>query len=157
LQNQELINQTGYAMEYMHKAIRMADRDVDGACTGLAQQNYDVSVASRIRFLGYDYSASDYRCMEFSIGTGGDIGKIMVKKSGDKTFGGLASVTAMELTSGKITISTLDFEVVGDTVNAGQPKITIFIDAVSASKRVNPIPRVTLQTTASQRNLNISQ
>ncbi|MFA5013128.1 MAG: prepilin-type N-terminal cleavage/methylation domain-containing protein [Candidatus Paceibacterota bacterium] len=152
LQNQELINQTGYAMEYMHKALRMADRDVPGTCTGVANSNYGADgTKTLIKFLAFDYSAGGYRCMEFSLSAG----IIKVRKSTDATDDAFGSY--IDLTSSKITVSTLNFAVDGDTVNIGQPKVTIMVDAVSTSKRVNPIPRLTLQTTASQRNLNIAQ
>ncbi|MDD5569364.1 MAG: prepilin-type N-terminal cleavage/methylation domain-containing protein [Candidatus Pacebacteria bacterium] len=152
LQNQELAAQTGYVMEYMHRALRMADIDTTGGCTGTPNSNYGGdSEKISINFLGYDYTAAipGYKCMQFSIS--GNI--IQFKQSTDQTDDNFGA--AINMTSSKVKVNELSLNVVGDTVNVSQPRVTIMIDAQSTSKRVSPVPTIKLQTTASQRNLNI--
>jgi prepilin-type N-terminal cleavage/methylation domain-containing protein len=161
LQNQQLLNESSHAMEYMYKAIRMAYRDdgylgnVAGSCTGTANLNYNVSNGT-IYFLGYDNPSATYKCIKFYLDTSDN--KIKVKKSTDAgmTYGSADAATAMELTSSQVKISSggLSFSVSGDSTG-NQPKVTIMMDMLSTSKRVSPIPEIIIQTTASQRNLNL--
>lgn len=163
LQNQQLLNESGYVVEYMHKALRMAHRDdgilgTAGACTATANKNYNVVGANSdsIYFIGFDNSigtSGDYRCMKFSISSN----KIVFQESTDLTYGNADIASAVELTSSQVKVNYLNFAVSGDTIGTNQPKVTIMLDMQSSTKRINPIPRITLQTTASQRNLNVSQ
>ena len=147
LQNQELFSQASYAVDYMDRSIRMALRDETGDCTGSANKNY--STSSGITFLAFDTIAGDYRCKRFYL----EDGKIKERKSTDKTAANLG--TGVELTSSKVKVNSLVF---GDVVNVAQPQITISLNMVSNNtRRLDPLPSIILQTTLSQRNLNISQ
>ena len=169
LQNQQLLNDSGYVVEYMHKALRMAYRDdgtlpssdypgyVAGNCTGSANLNYNIVSSpnpDKIYFLGFDNALDKYVCMKFYLSSG----KIMFQKSTNTalTAASADASTAVELTSSQVVVNILNFSKTGDTVGTGQPKVTIMLDMQSKSKRVNPIPRITIQTTASQRNLNVN-
>ncbi len=150
LQNQELFSQASYAVDYMDRSIRMALRDETGDCTGSANKNY--STSSGITFLAFDTIAGDYRCKRFYL----EDGKIKERKSTDKTAANLG--TGVELTSSKVKVNSLVFSVLGDVVNVAQPQITISLNMVSNNtRRLDPLPSIILQTTLSQRNLNISQ
>lgn len=164
LQNQQLLNESGYVVEYMHKAIRMAHRDdgvlgTAGSCVTLAKANQSYNVVSNsIYFLGFDNSkgtSGEYRCMKFYLD--GTENKIKFQESSDLTYGNADSAAAVELTSSQVKVNTLNFTVTGDTIGTNQPKVTIMMDMQSNTKRINPVPRITLQTSASQRNLNVSQ
>jgi len=149
LQNQEIINQASYALEYMDRSIRMALRDdAVGACAG-ADKNYNT--ASGIIFLAFDTIAGDYRCKRFYL----ENDKIKEQKSSDKTAANLG--TGVELTSSKVKVNSLIFSVVGDVVDVAQPQVTILINIESNNRRLTPLPSMVLQTTISQRNLNISE
>lgn len=162
LQNQQLLNESGHAMEYMYKAIRMAYRDdgylgnVAGSCTGTANFNYNASAGNSIYFLGYDNPSATYKCIKFYLDTADN--KIKIKKSTDAgmTYTSADAASAMDLTSNQVKINSggLSFSVSGDSAG-NQPKVTIMMDMLSTSKRVSPIPEIIIQTTASQRNLNL--
>jgi hypothetical protein len=81
--------------------------------------------------------------------------KVKIQISPNFTASGAQSATAVELTSSQIYVNKLQYYVSGDTIGTNQPKITILMDIQSNTKRVNPIPRMVLQTTASLRNLNV--
>jgi prepilin-type N-terminal cleavage/methylation domain-containing protein len=148
LQNQEIISQASYALEYMDRSIRMALRDDAGDCVGIAGKNY--SAASGITFLAFDTIAGDYRCKRFYL----EDNKIKEQKSIDETAANFG--TGVELTSSKVKVNSLVFSVVGDVVDTAQPQVTILIDIESNNRRLTPLPGMVLQTTISQRNLNIS-
>jgi len=153
LQNQQLLNESGHVVEYMHRAIRMAARDDapvgTGACAG-AGVNYLINAGEdEIIFLGYDNVVEDYVCMKFNLASG----KIKIYKSTDSSSANFDA--GQELTSSQVLVDVLKFDISGQTPGADQPKVAVMIHMKSNSKRVSPIPEITLQTTASQRNLNV--
>ncbi|MFA5086189.1 MAG: type II secretion system protein [Candidatus Paceibacterota bacterium] len=147
LQNQELMEQSSYSLEYMTRLLRMAKKDEDGSCTGTTDANYGIDTNS-ITFLAYDTLAAEYRCRRFL--KDGDVAKEM--RSTDATSGNLG--TAQAITSSKIKVSGLTFGVTGNVVpDTVQPKVTVMIniksgDAVGA-------PEIFLQSSVSQRDLDI--
>lgn len=169
LQNQELLNQSGYVIDYMHRFLRMATRDdaafhagvtpsdgqAAGACTAMANTSYGGDGPSTdIYFLGYDTIAGNYKCMRFWLDTTDN--KIKITKYSNT---GQNSGTTLDITSATVKVNDLKFSVTGDnnggTIDALQPKVTIMLDMQSASRRVSPIPRMLIQTSASQRNLDV--
>jgi len=146
LQNQEILGQASYALEYMDRSIRMALRDdAAGACSG-ADKNYNT--ASGIVFLAFDAMAGDYRCKRFYL----EDNKIKEQKSIDKTAANFGA--GVELTSSKVRVNGLIFSVLGDVLDVSQPQVTIFME--SNNRRLVPLPSMVIQTSVSQRNLNIS-
>lgn len=139
---QQLLSQTSYAMEYMSRAIRMAKKDTDGSCIE-AGKNYQVSVAqTSLRFENYKTSPE---CQEFSL----ELYQLMVEfNSGGK----------IPLISDNFDVTSLKFEVSGDQVSFGQPadtqqpRVTIFMEI--QAKGTGPQPKIKIQTTISQRNLD---
>lgn len=156
LQNQEILNQGSYVMEYMDRSIRMALRDdgtasgsTPGGCTGTANNNYYYD-SDEIRFLAYDTVAGAYKCKRFYIE--GGIMKEQKSTDTNSSFG-----TGVAITSSRVLVDSLVFNVSGDSYGTAQPKITILIDMKSNnSRRLNQIPSMIFQTTISQRNLNVS-
>ncbi|MFA5368640.1 MAG: prepilin-type N-terminal cleavage/methylation domain-containing protein [Candidatus Paceibacterota bacterium] len=150
LQKQELLNQSGYVVDYMHRFLRMVTRDDSATCTLISSSNYSGNnYSSDIYFLGYDTIALDYRCMRLRL----DNDKIKITKfdSASRTNG-----VEMDITSSTVKVNNLQFYVTGDaSSDTVQPKVSIMIDMQSASLRTNPIPRILIQTTASQRNLDV--
>jgi prepilin-type N-terminal cleavage/methylation domain-containing protein len=163
LQNQQLLNETGYVIEYMHKAIRMAYRDDGtlpsssvGMCTDDSPATTYNVVGSSIYFIGFDNTAGtsgEYRCMKFYLD--GTSNKIKFQESSDLTWENADAATPMELTSSQIKVDALNFNVTDQTIGSNQPRVTIMLTMESNTKRVSPIPTITVQTTASQRNLNV--
>lgn len=157
LQNQEMLNQSSYAIEYMDRAIRMALLDETGDCTGSANTNYGTS--GGIFFLSFDTTVplpdayDGYRCKKFYLEN--NVLKEM-KSSTNSAANFPASGT--ELTSSKLKINSLNLTVAGDVIDTSQPFVTLTMNIQSNStRRLNPIPSMILQTSISQRNLNISE
>lgn len=153
LQNQGLLNQSSYALEYMSKAIRMAEKDSDGSCIGAehAGENYSVGTSPSppyISFLTYDTKTLTYKCLKFLL----DNGAIEEIRSTDENPG----TTAVPITSSSVSVDDLAFNVLGDgsAEDMKQPRITIMI-----KMRALPLamysPVLIVQTTISQRKLNI--
>lgn len=150
LKNQELLNQSSYVLEYMAKAIRMAEKDLTGDCIGLsyAEQNYIVSGSSLI-FLTYDPKDSSYKCLQFLLSSG----VIEERRSPDRYSSNLGA--AQSITSSSVSVDNLWFDVKGDLEgDEVQPKTTIVIKMTSLPSKINS-PNIIVQTTISQRQLDI--
>lgn len=149
LQNQELMNQSSYALEYMTKAIRMAEKDMTGSCSGAAGENFRVGTSPvSIAFLTYDLKDSTYKCVQFLI----ENNAIKERRSTDES---LPTGTALPITSSAVSVDRLEFYVAGDILGDNiQPKITIMIKMKSLSSSTNA-PVIIVQTTVSQRKLDI--
>jgi len=148
LQNQELMEQSSYALEYMGKIIRMAKKDAAGNCTGTVDANYGVG-ADSIAFLAYDTNAEEYRCRQFLL----ESNVIEEKKSTDESSANLG--TAVAITSSKVKVNGLTLAVTGDGSDTIQPKVTIMIK-MQSNVSVADAPSITIQTSVSQRQLDIN-
>ncbi|MFA5228267.1 MAG: type II secretion system protein [Candidatus Paceibacterota bacterium] len=139
--NQELVEQSTYALDYMANKIRMAVKDETGYCNGLIS-NY-VTGTNSIRFISYDAANSKYVCREFIL----EGNAVKERISSDETSVSLGTPTP--ITSSSFNVSNLVFSLNGDD-STHQPKITI---AITMSKESSK--ELTVQTTISQRRLNI--
>lgn len=147
LQNQELMEQSSYSLEYMTRFLRMAKKDTAGSCTGTPNANYGVGT-NAITFLAYDTNAAEYRCRRFL--KDGDAIKEM--RSIDTTSANLG--TAQAITSSKIKINGLIFGVTGNVVpDTVQPKVTVMVDIKSSDLAGSP--EIFIQSSVSQRDLDI--
>ena len=136
---QQLLSQASYAVEYMDRAIRMAVRDDDNTC-GLAGQNYRVSDGGRkIEFKNYKR-----KCQGFFWDVTSDQLKAYILMSDIDP--------ALPLTSDDFEVMSFNFQVSGDGTDNDQPKVTIFMDI--KAKGSGQQPRIRIQTTISQRNLD---
>lgn len=146
LQTQDIMSQASYVVEYMGNALRLAKKDSAGSCTGTANRDYNPagSTSSTITFLNYDG-----KCRQFLLsGT-----TVQEKVSIYGTSGSLGSAVA--LTSSKVKVDSLAFLVTGDAAPY-QPKVTIVVKIEPVSSLATP-PQLTIQTSLSQRQLNIAQ
>ena len=149
LQNQELMNSSSYALDYMSKLIRMAENDESGNCTGTAGKNYSLTAApNSITFLAYDAKSSSYKCTQFLLSEA----TIKERKSTDENISNLGS--AQSITSSSIHVSILTFALMGDGTDTLQPKVTIMIKMKSGSL-LDSGPSIIIQTSVSQRKLDI--
>jgi len=147
LSEQQLINQTSYVEEYISKALRMAVADSTGSCLGTGKIGYiyllpsqDYELYKGIKFI----NQSNGLCQEFFWDTDG----FLKEKKG--------SSSAIILNSSNLQINYIKFFANGE-----------FSDGVSKNDSVQPratfllnvsIPggvTKTIQTTVSQRNLNV--
>jgi len=147
LQNQELMDQSTYVLEYMAKILRMAQNDTAGVCTGIAGANYGIGSDS-INFIAYDSIEGEYRCRQFIL----ENNVIKEKRSTDESAANLGTSQAM--TSSKVRVEGLTFGVTGNVVgDLVQPKVTVMVK-MESNVSLNP-PEIIIQTSVSQRSLDI--
>ena len=139
LSQHQLMDETAYAIEYISRALRMAQMDESNLCDN-GVVNYAIKDGgSRIEFLNYKGE-----CQEFYW----DVNSEQIKVTGGGFTGDIP------LTSSKYTVNDLNFVLTGDDVIGDnfQPKVTFFLDV--ESKLLQDKPRIKLQTSISQRNLD---
>jgi len=144
LASQELLDQTSYAMEYMSRALRMATKELnctDGTCSCLANQgyNYELNGVSTIKFINH---LQNDDCQEFSLENGR-----LKYTTGNGDF---------YLTGKDIKVTTLKFNVSGGSQDDDvQPKVTILLEAEKEGPTPEETPKIKIQTSISQRNLDV--
>ncbi|MBU1045563.1 prepilin-type N-terminal cleavage/methylation domain-containing protein [Patescibacteria group bacterium] len=133
LASKKVLGELSYAMEYMTRALRMADKDNTGFCIP-SGSNYQLTARSGIKFINILQSGA---CQEFFA----DNGKIKYATGAEE----------LELTSSNINVSALKFEIINETESDNlQPFVTIQIEADTPNSAV-----LRLQTSISQRNPDI--
>jgi prepilin-type N-terminal cleavage/methylation domain-containing protein len=145
---QYLINDANYALDYMGRAIRMAQRDTDGGCVGTSRYGFLPSsgVSSTITFLDYNS-----KCHKFYL----ESGKVKEVVSATKYSSGFASAPIDERTSEKSNVLDLKFNIRGGTDSDDkQPFITIMMKSQANTQNTESLPFITVQTSVSQRNLD---
>jgi len=141
LANQELVEQSTYALDYMATKIRMAIKDELGDCNGLPS-NYSIGENS-LRFISYDPINNEYICREFLLEN--NIIKERVSMDGSRALLG----NAIPITSNAFNVSNLKFATIGDD-GVNQPRVTILIKMNKSTSA-----ELTVQTTVSKRQLDI--
>ena len=141
---QELLDQTGYTIEYMGRSIRMAVKsEIDSSCVpvGFNFDKTSTGGGGGIKFI-------DYRgdCIEFYLDSTTD--QLKKKKNSD---------APLDLTSTNLKV--ISFKVGPDTswseMSGEQPRVTMFLEAKGIkAKRAEYQPVIKIQTTISQRNPN---
>jgi len=137
LKEQEVFDELGYTIEYMGRALRMAKKDdviinkISHSCLSGDKVNYETSSESEIQF-----RSAPNQCQRFYLYQGR-----IYEKNG------------LPLTSPKIKINSLKFKIKGETQNdTFQPMVTVIIEAET---REEDTLKVTVQTTISQRDLDV--
>ena len=151
LATQELLDQTSYVLEYMGRALRMAQKDLGGSCltTCGAGCNYEnpVGVFSVVRFINYDG-----KCQEFLK----DGIQLKERKSSDGSATNLPA-SGIPITSDKLQINSLKFNLSGETqIDLLQPRVTIFLE-IEGREAAGSRPKIQTQTSISQRPLDVAQ
>lgn len=131
----QMLDQLNYAIEYMGRSIRMAKKANSTSCIRNGG-NYDlVNSSSSIKFLNTD--GNNEKCITFSL-------------ENDRIYKDTKNDIKLPLTSDDIKVTKLLFNV-SDAANT-QPKVTILIEA--EPKTGDPLKKIKIQTTISQRDLN---
>ncbi|GAJ19537.1 unnamed protein product, partial [marine sediment metagenome] len=144
LASKKVLSEVSYTMEYMSRALRMAKKDTtgDGIDCISTGSNYSINpVTHGVRFIN-SLQAGD--CQEFFL----ENGQIKVQTNIDNP----PSVT-LELTSSEMTVTSLEFNLSGETQgppDSLQPFVTIYLSAYSKNS-----PAFKVQTSLSQRNPDI--
>jgi len=155
---QKAVEEISYITEYMSRSLRMAKRDDSGSCLGIPYKNYNYLLldmesgedyGSRIRFLNYQD-----QCQEFFIGKGigCEEGTICERKSSDDNYD--EGKEPIPMTSSRIDVQHLYFwrQVAGWHLDSEeQSKVMVNMKFKPEGSDVSII----LQTTISQRNLNV--
>jgi len=144
LATQELLDQTSFVLEYMGRALRMAKKDTSG-CVATAGNNYDLT-NNVIQFLDHNE-----KCTKFYLDSSFN-GRI--KKGVWDDSSGVWEI--MDLTSSALRVNFLRFSLYGNPQNDElQPRVTISLDVSGRETGFGGRPRVQMQTSVSQRNLDI--
>jgi prepilin-type N-terminal cleavage/methylation domain-containing protein len=148
LLTQQLLDQTSFALEYMSRALRMAlkegQQSTGGNCLSQRGLNYENpgSDSSRIKFINH---LEQDDCQEFFL----EEGRIkQIKERGQ----------VVSLTSDKLEVTSLKFNLIGqDQSDQHQPRVTIFLKIRGRGSLAGTIPELNIQTTISQRNLDVQE
>lgn len=130
LATQEILDQASYMMEYMSRSLRMAKKDITGACTGTAKLNYAFG-SQCLKFLNYNEECQQF-CLE---------GTRLKDENGNY------------LTSANLQVSNFAVTLSGASqppADYSQPRVTISFN-ISGQEQTT----AKIQTTISQRNLDI--
>ena len=136
LATQELLSQTSYLGEYMSRAIRMARKDLDGACTGTKKLNYEF-INGCLKFRR-DYEG-ECVCQQFCL-----VGERIKEIKGDREN---------YLTSPDLRVLAFGITLEGETQwDDRQPKVIISLEIEGKEET-----KIEIQTTVSQRELDIKR
>ncbi len=142
---QQLLDQTSYVMEYMDRAIRMAKRNEGPACLGMSEEsNYKWGTGYYIEFATYHG-----QCWKFSLSLEndsiGEFNRLRVEQDGNGYY----------LTSDDFDVKSFNVVVSGDDggTDGLQPRVTIFMEV--HGRGPDPKPKIKIQTTISQRDLDV--
>jgi len=137
LATQTTLDQISYVLEFMSRALRVAEKDLTGNCIG-KNLNY-ATTSNGIKFINGLEDKADYKCQEFFL----DNKQLKYKKG---------SNDPLSLTSDQIEITSLKFNLIGQSnTDKIQPRVTVFLEA--KPKNLDQ-PKIKIQTTISQRNLD---
>lgn len=141
LSTQKLLDETSYALEHMSRSIRMAKKELNApACLSTNGLNYETNAdKTLIRFIDHNNV-----CTEFFL----DADSKQLKK----TAGG----ATLAMTSSAFAINVFKFNFIGESQSdAIQPRVTIFLDIQGGGQKLEERPQIKIQTTISQRNLDV--
>jgi len=152
LSYQQLADQVSFAAEYMSRSTRMAKKELFDhtyTCLSSAGANFENPGGddSRLRFIRFDHEAGADVCQEFYL----DSGQLMEYKRNLTT----GEEETMALTSEQLQVNSMIFMLSGQTQNDNiQPLFTVFWDIESIGKEEEKAS-LDIQTSISQRNLDI--
>jgi prepilin-type N-terminal cleavage/methylation domain-containing protein len=151
---QELFDQTSFIMEYMTRGIRMAkkQRTVTApiSCIATVGRNYELvgGSPSHLRFIRWDHLVGAFICYEFRVREN------RLEVSRDR------GVSWAFLTSPRLKVINFRFNIIGDgpetpPIQPIQPRVTIVLEVGGREYGAGLRPRIHLQTTVSQRDLDL--
>ncbi len=145
LVEQKMFSEISYALEYMGRSLRLAQKDIAGNCLGSALKgnNYLITYEGRrIRFLNWDGQCQEFTIMNSSI---------QERISPNSSY--CSGCSHFSITSSDINIERLKFNSGGSNYGQGvnQPKVVIAINLRSENLEIP----MRIQTLVSQRKLNV--
>jgi len=152
LANQELIDNVSFVLEYMSRSLRMARKDDVVAkgetgeinCLSQTKVNYEISHSGQgIKFRNYKNE-----CVDFYVEDG--------RLKEWKKVGELESLNFLTPASIEIDSFAIGPSDSWDQLDNEQPKVTLFIKARGLRGQTEEIqPEISVQTSVSQRNLDV--
>jgi len=161
LASQKLLDNTSYTLEYISRSLRMAKKDTIGSCISPLDstnyRNYEKTDFRELNGIGYSGSGIKFKnyqevCQEFFL---------------DETEGHETKDQLMESKNGTapVALTSDELEVVSfkigpddgwDQNDNNQPRVTLFLE-IKGGKGQRPElrPLIKIQTTISQRNLDV--
>ena len=149
LASQELVNNVSYNLEYMSRAIRMAKKDFTGSCLTAvgAKYNYETNGSrNRIRFLNYED-----KCQEFFL----DGNQLKERKSIDSSAANFETPLSLTPVNSEVVSFNLGPSDTWSQEQKTQPRVTLFLELKGKGQKPELQPLIKIQTTISQRNLNV--
>jgi prepilin-type N-terminal cleavage/methylation domain-containing protein len=149
LASQYLLDQASYTVDYMSRMLRMAKKGLTltGECLDDSPYNYFVPLSGNaIKFQKPNArEVGGVVCKEIYLDA--DTHQLM-----DREIGRTPD-EELPLTSSKIKVTKFSVEHPNETQGSNQPMLTISLEMESVG--LNPAPKIKIQTTISQRDLNI--
>lgn len=153
LAHQKLLDETSYVIEYMSRVLRMATKSTDNSCLSKKGLNYEISGSNNdhIKFINSLEKELDDQCQEFYLdfksATSSSINLKYVNNKIDPS---------LPLTSENLNITSLRFNLSGVSDSDDlQPFVTMLIEAESKKGNSTTSPKIKIQTSISQRNLDM--
>jgi len=148
LSQQELLNQTSYAVEYMSRALRMAKKDTTGGCLDIDYIGYNYRSfyeGKGIRFINH---SNDDVCQEFFWD-----GTDQKLKESKWDSSGTPLISEIPLLSDNLQVNYFKIKLSGESGSDDfQPRVTISMEV--QVKGAGDQPKKQIQITISQRNLD---
>jgi prepilin-type N-terminal cleavage/methylation domain-containing protein len=147
LASQELIDNVSYNLEYMSRAIRMARKDMAGSCLTGAKYNYETNAErNKIRFLNYQN-----KCQEFFL-DGNQLKERKSTNNSEANFEAPLPLTPVNLEVVSFQLGPSDSWGQGQET---QSRVTLYLEIKGKGEKPELQPSIKIQTTISQRNLNV--
>jgi prepilin-type N-terminal cleavage/methylation domain-containing protein len=141
LSSQQMLDSVSYTLEYISRAVRMAKKDDIGGINCLAgdKVNFEVTRSGQgIKFRNYLDE-----CQEFYVENGA------MKEARGET------VSSLTPSSVEITLFRIGAITSWDQNDYEQAKVVLFLDVKGVNPRPELEPKIQIQTTISQRNLDV--
>ena len=139
---QQLLDQTSYAMEYMGKSLRMAKKDLDDDWTGKGINYKEITGLEGVQFEDYERKYKMFFLLN----------KVLYDGNMER------DPQTLPLTSPNLEVNSFNVALSGENENDFfQPKATFLLDIKSEGTESNPQPRIIIQTTVSQRDLDFKE
>ncbi len=142
--DQKMFSEVSFALEYMGRTLRMAQKDINGVCIGLNNYNYNLlDDGNTIRFLNYDGE-----CQEFSL-IDNAINERIANSSSSSDL-----PTFLPITSSNVIVTEMEFSNAGSAwhspaTNQSKVAIGLVVEPRTGDSKMR------FQTVISQRKLNL--
>lgn len=134
-----IFDQTSFLMEYLSRSLRMARKDLTGACITTGT-NYQLTRSGR----GIKFINSQSVCQEFYWDLAAN--RLKENKGGTEQY----------LTASNSEVVAFNINLTGESqTDDKQPRVTFFLNLRNSGSRSESRPSLQIQTTLSQRKLDV--